>query len=312
MNNEPANNNRVLRERTPTKPRKSRSSGFSFFLVTLMILAIALVYVFAGDILFPTRDTGMVFPAEGEIVVTFLDVGQGSAVVIRSAENAVLIDGGEFRTRRVVLDYLHDARVTRLCYVIATHPHSDHIGALPAILRDFEIGRLIKPDFPHETDTYLNLLQAIYNNNVAMHFPYQGEQFNAGIIALTVVSQPVATGVSANNASIVARLHHGETAFLFTGDAEAAAESAMIASGQPLTACVLLVGHHGSNTSTTDAFLAAIAPTAAVIQSGVNNRHGHPHINVLTRLAAHNVTVFRTDELGTIRKITDGQRIFTG
>lgn len=291
------------------RPRKTRGGGFSFFLVTLAVLAFALVYVFAGDAIFARRGAGMIFPAEGEIIVTFLDVGQGSGVVIRAAGHTVLIDGGEFRARSVVLDYLSAAGVTRLCYVIATHPHSDHIGALPAVLRDFEIGRLLMPDIRNDTEIFLNFLEAIENNYVEVHFPETGENFRAGIICLTVISHPPGPATRINDASVVLRMEHGDTSFLFTGDAEAAAERAMLSGDLPLNANVLLVGHHGSRTSTTEAFLSAVAPAAAVIQSAADNRHGHPHPDVIDRLHAHGVTIFRTDELGTIRKITNGQTI---
>lgn len=273
------------------------------------MLVIALLYFFAGDLLFPAPYTGMVFPAEGEIIVTFLDVGQGDSILLRSADNTVLIDAGEHQARRVVTDYLSDAGIERICYVVATHPHSDHIGGLVTVLRDFEIGRLMKPAISHDTETYRQFRQAIINHEIEYVIPEPGDMLIAGIIEMTVLSPPTGAFSGVNDNSIVLRMVHGYTSFLFTGDAERAAEQWLVANAETLQANVLKVGHHGSRTSTSEAFLSAVTPTAAVIQSGENNRHGHPHREVTERLEAHGVEIFRNDELGTIRMFTDGLRI---
>jgi len=276
--------------------------------MTLLLLMFALVYHFAGDRLFPARD--FLHIDEGEIIVSFIDVGQGDAVLIRSADNAILIDGGEHRQRNVVLDYLRDAGVRKLDYVIATHPHSDHIGGLVTVLGRVEVGRVIMPDIEHNTETYLNFLAAIENNNIPVTFPEPGDRIRAGIINLTVLSPPQGHFTDPNNNSVSVRLVHGNTSFIFTGDAERAAEQWMVDSGVTLRSDVLRVGHHGSNTSTTEAFLDAVDPVAAVIQVGENNRHGHPHPDVMDRLTSRGIAIYRTDELGTIRMITNGQRIY--
>lgn len=303
-------NSTRLRVPVRRQRRHRRGNGFSFFLGAFLVLIFALVCFFTRDIL-PTLEThDVIFAVRDEIIVSFLDIGQGDSILIRSAEHAVLIDGGEHRQRKVVLDYLSAAKISRLDYVVATHPHNDHIGGLVTVLRDIDVGRVVMPDALNNTDTFENFLKAIENNDIPVLIPQPGERLRAGIIDLEIIAPPPGTHSNLNNASIVLRMKHGQTAFLFTGDAETESERWMIESGANLQANVLKVGHHGSRTSTTEAFLYAVSPTVAVIQSGANNQFGHPHSEVLERLEAHGVSVYRTDQLGTIRMITNGQSIY--
>lgn len=311
MNRKPAPRPRRMptRRKRPPAPRRRRA-GFPFFIVSLAILIFAIIYIFAGDFIFQ-RGVPAFAPGRGEIFVSFLDVGQGESIVVRSRGNTILIDGGDQGARGIVLEYLNDAEITRLCYVVATHPHSDHIGGLIPVLRDFEIGSLIKPDVPLEaqdTRIHRNFLEAIYNHDVHVIHPAPGDRLTAGIIEMEVVAPPPGRH-SVNDMSVVLRMEHGGTSFLFTGDAEAASERWMVNNARILAACVLSVGHHGSRTSTTEIFLAAVAPEIAVISAGYNNRFGHPHVEVTSRLTLHGVEILRTDELGTIRLISDGRGI---
>jgi len=166
------------------------------------------------------------------------------------------------------------------------------------------------PGVVHTTDTFVNLISVIENNQIPTHAPAPGESFRAGIINFTVLA-PIAgfAGSNLNDASIVLRLDHGETSFLFTGDAEVNSERAMVLSGQDLRADVIKIGHHGSRTSTSDALLDSVQPIAAVISVGGGNRFGHPHSEVLARLTYRGIAVYRTDIMGTVVMATDGRRV---
>lgn len=283
-----------------------RNAGRAFFALAFVILVFSLLYSYAG--IFPGR-SGLL-PAPDEIFVSFIDVGQGDAILIRSAKNAVLIDGGEYRMRHDVLEYLRRAGVARLCFVVATHPHSDHIGSLATIVSHVEVGYVAMPDIMHASQAFENLLEAILNHGIETVFPSAGDVLQAGAIRLEVVSPAEASDSGgANNMSVMLRLAHGGTSFLFAGDAERRAEEILLSSGRDISADVLKVGHHGSRTSTSQPFLDAVSPSFAVLTVGARNSFGHPHGDVVARLAQSGAAILRTDELGSIMFVTDGKEL---
>jgi len=282
----------------------SRGIGRAFALTMVLVLVFALIYNFL------LADSDTLMPGDNEIIVAFLDVGQGDSILIRSRDHAVLIDGGDINRLDPVLGYLRRAGISRLDYVIATHPHRDHIGGLITVLHRMDVGRVLMPGVVHTSATFENFISVIENNQIPAHAPVPGERFRAGIIDFTVLAPAGGfSGSNLNDASIVLRLDHGETSFLFTGDAESGSERAMLASGQDLRADVIKIGHHGSRTSSTAAFLDEVQPLVAVISVGGGNGFGHPHSEVMERLAYRDITVYRTDEMGTIVMATNGRQI---
>jgi beta-lactamase superfamily II metal-dependent hydrolase len=300
----------ATRRKQPVGRKPTRAANRSFLMIMIVLVAFAAFYHFAGDRFFPGRNQYV--PLEGEILVHFIDVGQGNATLIQSDDHAVLIDGGESRYGQQVVTYLRNAGVTRLDYVVATHPHSDHIGGLTHVLNQLDVGRVVMPDASNNSVAFDNFLAAVENHDIPVTFVTVGDKISAGIIQMVVLA-PVRRETPwpsnrLNDASVVLRMVYGQTSFLFTGDAESASEQAMLSSGLPLQSNVLLISHHGSHTSTTQDFLDAVKPVAAVISVG-NNTYGHPHRATLDRLNAADIRILRTDELGTIIMSTDGTDI---
>ena len=244
--------------------------------------------------------------AESSLVVHFIDVGQGDATLIQTSAGNVLIDGGDRRTADTVVRYLQNSGVDRIAYVIATHPHADHIAGLVNVLNTFDVDTIIMPRVAHTTVTFERLLDAIETNDVTVREPSAGSSLTLGDTVFTIVA-PISTGYrNLNNYSVSVRVAHGSVAFLFTGDAEAESENEMLTGDHNLSAQVLHIGHHGSNSSTTQAFLDAVSPEIAVISLGAGNSYGHPHVEVVNRLEGAGVTIYRTDLQGTIVMSTDG------
>jgi len=248
--------------------------------------------------------------ASNEIRVHYIDVGQGDATLIQSADNAVLIDGGDTHAQKKFINYLRSTGITTIDYVIATHPHDDHIGGLPQVVQQFAVKDVLMLDTIYKSPSFKQLVVAMEAKGLKYATPAVGDTFAAGIIRITVLA-PAKTFKDLNDMSIVVRMVYGETAFLFTGDAEARSEREMLKGEQPLRADVLKAGHHGSGTSSTSEFLDAVHPSVVVISCGKKNTYGFPGEKALTNILKpeRNITLFRTDEDGTVVISTDGQNI---
>ena len=189
-----------------------------------------------------------------------------------------------------------------------THPHEDHIGGLDDVINNLEIENIYMPKIETTTKTFEDVLDAIHNKNLKVTAPTKGQTFKVGEANCEMMTDSILDKENLNLSSIILRLEFGNTSFLFMGDAESKNEKTR----QWPKTDVLKVGHHGSNTSTSENFLKQVSPQYAVIMAGKNNSYGLPKDKILERLKKKNVTIYRTDEKETIEMTSDGNKIETG
>lgn len=248
---------------------------------------------------------------DNQLKVHFINVGQGDSTFIELPNGKnVLIDGGTRSNGQTVLEYLNDLKVETIDYLIATHPHEDHIGGLVNVVKKYNIGKIYMPDKAHTTIVFEDLLLVIQEKGYSIKKAQAGDVlFEEEGLSMKILAPSGMSGSNLNNYSVANRLVFGDTAFIFTGDAEQKSEKDMVESGYDLEADVLKIGHHGGDTSSISSFLSAVNPDYGVISAGENNQYGHPHANVMNRLADHGIRTFRTDQDGTIIASSDGETI---
>lgn len=241
--------------------------------------------------------------------VHYIDVGQGDSTLVQVDNKNMLIDAGPGTEKEKIINYLKEVGVSKLDYVIATHPHEDHIGNMAYIIDGFEIGEFIAPKATSTTKTFENMIKSLQAKNLQIKVPNVGDKISLGAAQLVILAPNSNNYENLNNYSIVAKLKYGNRSFIFTGDEEDISEGEILAKQLDLSADVLKVGHHGSKRSTTEQFLKAIKPKYAVISVGKDNNYGHPDKEVLYKLKNNNTDIFRTDEQGTIVAESDGSKI---
>lgn len=296
--------------------------GLSVPALMVVILFIAAFlygsYLEKGNTEEPAAVVSNFIERDADLSIRYIDVGQGDCELISYAGQNILIDAGEKEAAEAVIGALDELGITRLDYVIATHPHADHIGAMYKVIEKYDIGTVIAPRVKDElvptSKAYERFLTALSKKGQKLTAAKPGTVYSLADedkendnTAFEVLS-PVGNDYDdLNDWSVVIRLVHGNCAFLFTGDAERAAESDIIASGAELSADVLKVGHHGSSTSSSKKFLEAVSPKAAVISCGDGNSFGHPHKDTIEKLEKRNIEYYRTDQCGTVTVYSDGE-----
>lgn len=270
----------------------------------IILVLICIVSSFVG-----LKNNGLTGDADAR--VHFVDVGQGDCTLIELPGNKVmLIDAGENGHESDVLNYLDRCGVTKIDYLVATHPHSDHIGGIEEVIENYEIGEIYMPKIASTSWTYENMLDAIDKKGIYINSAYTGKTIFEydGVKADILSPEKNYQTDNLNNSSVVVRLICGKRVFLFTGDAEKVIEKNIL-ENRNLLCDVLKVGHHGSASSSSEEFIIGTKPQYAVISCGEENEYGHPHSETLELLDEIKAEVLRTDKLGTIVISTDGENI---
>lgn len=236
------------------------------------------------------------------IIVHYLDVGQGDCIFIELPNKEVmLIDAGESKSKNKIVNYIKTLGYQNIDYVVATHPHADHIGSMNTILNKFTIENIYLPNKMHNTKMFKTMFNTIINQEIPVEFVSLGskilEQYDLSITVLSPIAENYA---NLNNYSTIIKIDYGESEFLFTGDAETLVENELLFNQVDIDSEILKVGHHGSNTSSSEEFVEAVSPEIAVISCGINNKYNHPNKETLETLRKQRAEIYRTDEVGTI------------
>ena len=303
------------------RKRKKNAHGPASYLLTLcFLIAILLLSYFypalTGHDIFgnPVQTEPSDVKNESAYRIHFIDVGQGDSALIQAptGEN-MLIDAGPNSSETALRAYLDQHCVTRLDYLVLTHPHEDHIGGADMILETYEVGTVILPDVTTTTSTFERMLRALDKSGASMKTAAPNDTYPFADASFTLLGPAVIHADDLNNCSVVLRLDIGSRHFLFTGDAEKAEEEEILkhfsSSPEQFRADVLKIGHHGSVTSTSDDFLKAVSPSFAVISCGKGNDYGHPHRETTQKLKYYDIPVYRTDRMGSIVFYCDGSSI---
>lgn len=248
-----------------------------------------------------TEDKGMDLIKEN-LKIYFIDVGQADSILVIDKDKTMLIDAGTNNEGKNVVQFIKEKGISKIDYLIGTHPHEDHIGGLDDVINALDVGSIYMPKVQTNTKTFEDVLDSISNKGLKITTPNINDKFILDTAECQIMSTE-SNQENLNLSSIVIRMTYGEQSYLFMGDAERENEEAR---NWPQTN-VLKVGHHGSDTSTTKQFLNQVKPKIAIISVGKGNSYGHPKQIVLDKLLNIEAKIYRTDLLGTILITSDGK-----
>lgn len=274
-----------------------------FFIVSV-IMDQAGLWDDALDAVSNGTDSSATIDTKGTVLdAYFIDVGQGDCSLFVSKDESMLIDCGEKENAQTVIATLSETGITKLDYVVVTHAHSDHMGAMAEIIENIDVENILLSEpcnDSSETATYERFLDAAEESGAEIILAEKDYTFTLGYANCKILS-PAEIDSNENNNSIVMHIAAGETSFLLTGDAEKKIEKEVMKNYPYLTATILKVGHHGSSTSSYEDFVKQISPEAAIIQCGADNSYGHPHKETVSVLNELGITFYRSDIYGNIK-----------
>lgn len=244
----------------------------------------------------------------GDMTVHFLDVGQGLSILVQSNGENLIFDGGKRNQSSFVVSYLQQQGITDIKYLISSHYDEDHIAGLVGCVNAFNVENVIGADYVQDTKIYQSFIDGVVAKGLEIQHPAVGTEYPFGTGKFTILA-PASIGGNDNDNSVAIKLTNGENSFIFTGDAESGSEAAMCSSGIDLSCDVLVPGHHGSATATSNDFLMKTVPEFAVVSCGADNQYGHPDKDTMDKLQSMDIQVYRTDKQGTIIATSNGTEI---
>lgn len=309
-----------------SKKKNSNKTSIKKFFKKKLCIEIAVLAIFAGAAI-PTYkyiDNNSVFSeqtvdtqnkylssenTENILQVHFIDVGQGDSILIKQYDEAMLIDAGERSMGSEVVEYCKNQGISEIKYAVGTHMHEDHIGGMSEVINNIHVDNAILTKTDYSTDVSNTMLSVIREKNINEIYPHAGDTFVLGDANILVAAPNRNDYRDENNNSIIIKVTYGDISYLFCGDAEIESEYDMAESGLDISAQVIKIGHHGSESSTSQMLLNTVKPEYAVISVGRDNDYGHPTSKILSRLEEYGIQYLRTDIEGTIVSVTDGQNI---
>ena len=230
----------------------------------------------------------------GKMNVHYIDVGQGDSILVQVNNKNLLIDAGPKSGKDDLLNYLSKLKIEKLDYVIATHPHEDHIGNMADIIKKYEIGAFYAPKVETTTKTFEKMVDALKDKDLKINSIKAGiNSIDLGTGTKVSIYSPTKDKYdNLNNYSPIIKIQFGSNSFLFTGDAEKEVEKEVLNTNVDLKADVLKLGHHGSSSSTSEEFFRAVSPSIGVISLGIDNSYGHPHKETLKLLEDNKIKIF--------------------
>ncbi|MBE6089271.1 MAG: MBL fold metallo-hydrolase [Clostridium beijerinckii] len=288
---------------------KNKYNVKKYLLTFLVILLFSFSIVSCGLTKFNSNEANNA--DTNKMFVHYIDVGQGDCILVQVNNKNLLIDSGPKSDRRKLFNYLSGLNLNKLDYVIATHPHEDHIGNMDDIIKTYSIGTFYSPKVESTTKSFEDMVDALKNKNLKVHvLKNNSNSIDLGENTKVNVFSPNKDFYdNLNNYSPVIKIQYGNTSFLFTGDAEKEVEKEILNNNEDISADVLKVGHHGSSTSTSKDFLKKVNPSIAVISVGKDNIYNHPDAITTKLLDESNIKTYRTDKDGTIVICSDGSNI---
>ena len=238
-----------------------------------------------------------------------LDVGQGQSVLVESEGHFMLIDGGGRGASSYVISYLKQQGVETLDCVAVSHYEEDHMSGIIGALSVFPSDMFLAPPYAGSGELYQSLAVAALSNGCIVLHPDPGFEFTMGSAFVRVIGPQRTDYTSDNDFSLCIKIQYGDTRFLICGDAQHESETDLVNSAEDLSADIYVVNHHGSNTSSMDAFLEQVSPGFAIISCGRDNGYGHPSMETFQRLQNHNISMYRTDQQGSVNVYSDGTEI---